>query len=139
MDFNTTQAKEGIEEIASMLSELVVGYAQEENVSIGEIEQGMRQMLQQVGQQAMGQVLEKSDLIEASIRCQCQHKANYRCRREGMVITVFGRVRYKRSYYICDHCGCGEKPLDTRLKNTARRGQSGFEAIIGLVGYPNVI
>jgi len=120
MDFNTTQAKEGIEEIASMLSELVVGYAQEENVSIGEIEQGMRQMLQQVGQQAMGQVLEKSDLIEASIRCQCQHKANYRCRREGMVITVFGRVRYKRSYYICDHCGCGEKPLDTRLKNTAR-------------------
>jgi len=134
MDFNTTQAKEGIEEIASMLSELVVGYAQEENASIGEIEQGMRQMLQEIGQQAMGQVLEKSDSIEASIRCQCQHKANYRCRREGMVITVFGRVRYKRSYYICDHCGCGEKPLDTRLKIQPGEVSQGLRPLLALLG-----
>jgi len=134
MDFNTTQAKEGIEEIASMLSDLVVGYAQEENVSIGDIEQGMRQMLQEIGQQAMVQVLEKSDSIEASIRCQCQHKANYRCRREGMVITVFGRVRYKRSYYICDHCGCGEKPLDTRLKIQPGEVSQGLRPLLALLG-----
>ncbi len=109
MDFNTKLVKEGVAQIANMLSDLVVTYVQEEeSVSLGEIEQGMRQMLQEVGRQALGQVLEKSDPVAPSIRCSCQHKAHYRCRREGMVITVFGRVKYKRSYYLCDHCGRGE-------------------------------
>jgi hypothetical protein len=134
MDFNTKQVKEGIEQIATLLSELVVGYAKEADVGIGEIEQGMRQMLQEVGRQAIGQVLEKSDPIEAIIRCQCQQKANYRCRREGMVITVFGRVRYKRSYYICDHCGRGEKPLDTRLKIEPGEMSQGLKPLLALLG-----
>ncbi len=37
MDFNTKQVKEGIEQIATLLSELVVKYAkEEEHVGIGE-------------------------------------------------------------------------------------------------------
>lgn len=134
MDFNTKQVKEGIEQIATLLSELVVEYVKEADAGIGEIEQGMRQMLQEVGRQALGQVLEKSDPIEPSIRCQCQHKANYRCRREGMVITVFGRVRYKRSYYLCDHCGRGEKPLDTRLKIQPGEVSQGLKPLLALLG-----
>ena len=105
MDFNTSQVKEGIEQIATLLSELVVRYAkEEEHGGIGEIEQGMRHLLQDVGRQALGRVIEKCDAVEPSIGCRCRHKAHYRGRREGMVITVFGRVRYKRSCYICDHC-----------------------------------
>ena len=135
MDFNIKQIKEGIEQIANSLSDLVVGYAQErEGVGIGKIEQNMRQLLQEVGRQTMGQVLEKSDPIEANIRCRCQHKANYRCRREGMVITVFGRVRYKRSYYICDHCGRGEKPLDTQLKIQPGEISQGLKPLLALLG-----
>lgn len=135
MDFNIKQLKEGIGQIANLLSELVVEYAKEkEEVSIGDIEQEMRQLLQEVGRQAMAQVLEKSDPIEASIRCQCQRKANYRCRREGMVITVFGRVRYKRGYYICDHCGRGEKPLDTRLKIEPGEMSQGLKPLLALLG-----
>jgi hypothetical protein len=135
MDFNTKAVKEGVEQIATMFSDLVVGYAQErEGVSISEIEQGMRQMLQEVGRQAMAQVLAKSDAKEASIRCQCHHKANYRCRREGMVITVFGRVKYKRSYYLCDHCGRGEKPLDTLLKIQPGEVSRGLKPLLALLG-----
>ena len=113
MNFNTTMAKESVAQIATLFSDLVVEYVKsEEGATINEVEQGMRQLLQEVGRQALGQVLEKSDQVQPSIRCVCKNKATYRCRREGMVITVFGRVTYKRSYYICEHCGRGEKPLD---------------------------
>ncbi len=62
MDFNTKLVKEGVAQIANMLSDLVVTYVQEEeSVTLGEIEQSMRQMLQEVGRQALGQVLGKSD------------------------------------------------------------------------------
>jgi len=135
MDFNTKSVQESVAQIATLLSDLVVAYVQEEeDVGIGEIEQGMRQILQEVGRQALGQILEKSDSVEPSIRCQCQHKANYRCRREGMVITVFGRVRYKRSYYICDHCETGEKPLDTALKIKPGEMSQGLKPLLALLG-----
>lgn len=75
MDFNTKLDKESVAQIATLLSDLVVAYVPEENVGIGAIEEGMRQILHEVGRQAMGQVLEKSDQVEPSIRCQCQHKA----------------------------------------------------------------
>ena len=89
MDFNTERFKESVEQIATVLSELVTVYVQEDGgMGIGEIEQGMRQILQEVGREALGQVLEKSDQVESSIRCACNHKAAYRCRREGMVISV---------------------------------------------------
>ena len=135
MDFNTKLVKEGVAQIATLLSDLVVAYMQEEDgVEIGEIEQGMRQILQAVGRQALGQILEKSDTVQPSIRCQCQHKANYRCRREGMVITVFGRVGYKRSYYICDHCKSGEKPLDTAFKIKPGEMSPGLKPLLALLG-----
>jgi hypothetical protein len=135
MDFNTKLVKESVAQIATIFSDLVVTYVQEEDsVGIGEIEQGMRQILQAVGREALGQVLEKSDTVAPSIRCQCQHKANYRCRREGMVITVFGRVRYKRSYYICDHCETGEKPLDTRMNINPGEISPGLKPLLALLG-----
>ena len=134
MDFNTKQVKEGIEQMAALFSELVVKHIQEEEVGIGEIEQGMRHMLREIGRQAMVQVLEKSDVVEPGIRCQCQHKANYRCRREGMVITVFGRVKYKRSYYVCNHCRRGEKPLDSRLQIKPGEVSQGLKPLLALLG-----
>ena len=134
MDFNTKLVKEGVEQIAALVSDLVVKYAQEENVTMGSIEPGMRQVLQRVGQRALGQVLAKSDQAEPSIRCACGHKATYQYRRKGMVITVFGRVAYKRSYYICDHCRPGEKPLDTRLKIEPGEMSQGLKPLLALLG-----
>lgn len=135
MDFNTEQLSEGVDQVATLLSDLVVECIQgKDDVGIGEIEQGMRQILQEVGRQALAQVLEKSDVVEPSIRCACQHKATYRCRREGMAITVFGRVRYKRSYYVCDHCHLGEKPLDSRLQIKPGEMSQGLKPLLALLG-----
>ena len=135
MDFNTKVVKEGVAQIANLLSDLIVTYVQEEeSVTLGEIEQSMRQMLQEVGRQALGQVLEKSDQVAPSIRCTCQQKARYRCRRQGMVITVFGRVRYQRSYYLCDHCQSGAKPLDKQLGIKPGEVSQGLQPLLALLG-----
>mgnify|MGYP001828698643 CR=1 FL=1 len=135
MEFSTKLVKESVAQIATLLSDLVVTSLQgESDIGIGEIEQGMRCLLQEVGQAALGQVLEKSDPVAPSMRCQCQQKASYRCRREGMVITVFGRVRYKRSYYICDHCQTGHKPLDTALKINPGEMSQGLKPLLALLG-----
>lgn len=74
----------------------------EEEVTLGSLEQGMRQMLQELGQrtlgqQTLGQLLARSNRAEARLRCPCGHNASYRCRRAGMVMTVFGRVSYTAS------------------------------------------
>jgi hypothetical protein len=135
MDFNTKQAQGRIEQIANLMSELVVEYVNEaEEVSLGAIEQGMRELLQATGQQAMAQVLTESDQPAPSIRCTCQQQARYRCQRAGMVITVFGRVQYKRSYYVCAHCGRGEKPLDTRLGIDPGQMSAGLKPLLALLG-----
>ena len=135
MNFNTKQAQGRIEQIANLMSELVVEYVKEaEEVNLGEIEQGMRELLQAVGRQAMAQVLTESDQPAPSIRCACQQQARYRCQRAGMVITVFGRVRYKRSYYVCAHCGRGEKPLDTRLGIDPGQMSAGLKPLLALLG-----
>lgn len=135
MNFNIKQLGKEMAQIAGAVSDLVVEYAKEnEEVDIGDMEQGMRQLLQEIGRQAMEQVLEKQDPIEANVRCRCQHEANYRCRREGMVITVFGRVRYKRRYYLCDHCGRGEKVLDRRLKIQPGEVSRGLKPLLALLG-----
>ena len=135
MNFNIKESEKELAQIASAISDLVVNRVQEnDGVDIGDIEQGMRQLLQEIGRQAMEQVLEKQDPIEANIRCPCQQKANYRSRREGMVITVFGRVRYKRRYYLCDHCGRGEKALDTQLKIQPGEVSRGLKPLLALLG-----
>lgn len=135
MNFNIKQTEKEIAQIASAISDLVVGDGNEnDEVDIGDMEQGMRQLLQEIGRQAMEQVLEKQDRVEAAIRCPCQHKTNYRCRREGMVITVFGRVRYKRRYYLCAHCGRGEKVLDTQLKIQPGQVSRGLKPLFALLG-----
>ncbi len=135
MDFDTKQAKETVAQTAALIGDLVVeSIKKQDGMNMGDIEQGMRQLLQEIGREAIGQVLEKRDTVQPSIRCSCHHKATYRCRREGMVITVFGRVKYKRSYYLCDHCRCGHKPLDTLLEIKPGEMSQGLKPLLALLG-----
>ena len=135
MDLSTKQGKETVAQIAALIGDLVVeSIKNEDGMDLGDIEQGMRQLLQAVGREAIGQVLEKSDTVQPSIRCSCHHKATYRCRREGMIITVFGRVKYKRSYYLCDHCREGQKPLDAQFQITPGEMSQGLKPLVALLG-----
>ena len=135
MDINTRTAKETMAQVANMMSDLVIeSVASTEEVRLGSIESGLRELLQEVGRQAVEQVLAKSDSVEPEIACPCGQKASYRCRRGGMVITVFGRVPYKRSYYLCETCKRGAKPLDSRLQIEPGEMSPGLKRMLALLG-----
>jgi len=80
---------------------------------IQELENGIREMLKEVGRQTYGKVLEREDgKLGKRIRCECGVKGQRIMRRDAKVLTVFGWVSYRRSYYGCPRCGKKESRLD---------------------------
>jgi hypothetical protein len=45
----------------------------------------------------------------------CQGEAKYKERRKGTLQTVFGKISYRRAYYLCETCRQGHYPLDEQL------------------------
>jgi hypothetical protein len=77
------------------------------------LENGLREMLKEVGGQSYGKVLEREDdKLGRRVRCECVAQARRISKREGQVLRVFGWVRYRRSYYGCTRCGQKVNPLD---------------------------
>lgn len=86
--------------------------------NLSELEVAVKQMTHELGNTVIQEVLEAQEpAYPADYQgCpQCGEAARYQRRREGMVITLQGRVYYRRSYYGCAHCGRGHYPLDERL------------------------
>lgn len=80
---------------------------------VQEIENSIREMLKEIGQQAYGRVLEKEDQKNGKrVRCECGAPARRVSKREAKMLTVFGRVSYRRGYYECSRCGQKRYRLD---------------------------
>ncbi len=77
------------------------------------LENSLRQMLKEVGAQSYGQVLEREDeQLGKRVGCECGGQAQRISRRGAKVMTVFGWVSYRRSYYGCEVCGGKGHRLD---------------------------
>jgi hypothetical protein len=86
--------------------------------SLSEIEGAVKHMTQALGNEITRQVLEAQEPrypADDQPCPQCGEAAHYQRRRQGMTLTLQGRVYYRRSYYVCAHCGRGHYPLDERL------------------------
>lgn len=66
--------------------------------------------------------------------CDCQGKRHYLFRREAVILSVFGRVSYKRCYYVCPKCSKGQCPLDQRLHLAAGEVTAGLAELLALAG-----
>lgn len=108
----------------------------EPNTQIAELEAIMREMLQKVGALGLGAQLTAQDnpYPEAEIACPCGGKASYRYRRSAKVVSVFGRVEYRRAYYLCPTCSKGQSPLDRRLGLEPGQVTAGLASLIGIAG-----
>ena len=114
MDF-ITYAKQAMKEA---LPGIIGSYSGEIKASdISEMERDIKQVGQAVGNELMKQWLEAQDeqYPSATRPCRCGGRAEYVRRREGMSITLQGRVYYQRAYYVCPECGQGHYPLDEQL------------------------
>ena len=106
------------EELAEHLSKVIDRYPGEVTAeSLSEMEVMVKQMTHQVGNEMMRQWLEaqaEQQAVDSRV-CECGEKASYVRKRAGMVITLQGRVYYRRAYYLCPGCRQGHYPLDQRL------------------------
>jgi len=132
MEFSTKV----VEKMAEIMAE-EMGNLLPNPQDIREVETGMRELLRKVGVEGMKRYLEQADKAEPQekeIECECRGKRHYLFRRGAVILSVFGRVSYKRRYHVCNECGSGQCPLDKRLHIAAGEVTAGLAELLALAG-----
>ena len=110
MNFSTATIQAMSKTVAAELSQLIEA---EEITDLMGLENGIGELLKTVGRQAYGQVLEtENERLGSRLRCECGRPAVRVSKRTAKVLTVFGRVSYRRGYYGCRWCGEKQHRLD---------------------------
>lgn len=132
MEFST----KAIEKMAEIVAD-EMGAVMAEAQEIRAVETGMRELLRKVGAAGLKRYLEDRDEakpLEKEKACACQGKQQYLFRREGVLLSVFGRVHYKRRYFSCAKCSQGESPLDKQLCLAPGEVTAGLAELLALAG-----
>jgi hypothetical protein len=106
------------QQLTAYLPEVMAGYEGEiRATSLSEMEVTVKKAMHEVGNKVLTEwIAAQEDKYPAARQgCGCGKQAQYIRRRPGMVITLQGRVYYRRAYYLCESCGTGHYPLDERL------------------------
>jgi hypothetical protein len=106
------------QKMTAYLPEVMAGYNGEVTAgSLGEMEVAVKAMTHSLGNEILREWVEAQEEKYPAERrgCPCGKKAKYVRRRKGMVITLQGRVNYRRAYYLGERCGKEHYPLDERL------------------------
>jgi hypothetical protein len=103
---------------------------------IHEVETRLRELVREVGARALGKYLEQQDeqLRERAVDCECGEPMTYLCKRPATIVSVFGRVRYRRGYYLCEECHARQSPLDRRIGIEAGQVTAGLAELLALAG-----
>ena len=99
------------------------------------IETGLRDVLRQIGAEALGQWLSSAQGTPAAEQaCACGGTLRYQRYRPATVLSVFGRVTYERAYYAGCACGQGCAPLDEAYGLQAGHVSAGLAELLTLAG-----
>jgi hypothetical protein len=128
----STEAIEKIEEI--LVDELGQQIGTEE-IKAAELEQALRNSLQEIGRNSYGKMLSMLDQQQHGIRsdCECGQAGKRVAQREAQVLSVFGWSIYRRSYYQCQ-CGTRWFALDQEHNLRAGQATHGRSRLLGLAG-----
>lgn len=130
MEFNIAVVRK----VAAIMAE-EVRRKLEEGGQILEMEQGLRELAQQVCGQGLQKVIEaQEEKYPIEIRCSCGYEAKAWGQREAVVWSVFGKVEYRRRYYLCPHCHRGQSPLDEQLGLAPGQSTLGLASLLGILG-----
>ena len=103
--------------------------------SLAWVETGLREVLRQVGGEALGQYLSGAQRTPvAEISCACGGTLHYQRTRSATVLSVFGRVTYQRAYYAGCRCGQGFAPLDDQYGLQPGQVSAGLAELLTLAG-----
>src|SRR5258708_36543334 len=78
------------------------------------MEVAVKEMLHEVGGEVLRQWLEAQDAKYPADKqpCECGQQADYVRRREGVALTLSGRVHYRRGYYFGVDSPTRHSPFD---------------------------
>lgn len=96
----------------------------------------MRTALHQAGAAALSQLLqfEAPAADQRQWPCPCGHHAQYQEVRSKPLLTIVGRVRLSRPYYLCSQCHAGQFPVDVELDIEKTEFSPGVRRMQALVG-----
>ena len=105
--------------LIAQLPEMIKSYEGEiEATSLSAMEKCVKQMTFELGNEIIQQWLEAQAGKYPDDEQDCPHcggQSSYVRRREGMSITLQGRIYFRRHYYVCSDCHEGFYPLDRKL------------------------
>lgn len=105
--------------------------------NLSEMEQQLRQVLHWLGNQMLWLWLLWLSRAEKAgwQKCPyCEGQAKYKERRSGLLRTVFGKIHYRRAYYLCANCHQGHYALDERLALRPNAMSAEVERLAAYVG-----
>jgi len=137
MDYNTEMLTNLARQVAEVFKTNVAEHIQTgaPSLTIADVETGLRELLRQVGGQALSLFL--SSVLgtpAAEMPCECGDTLHYQRRRPATITTVFGKITYERAYYAGCRCGHGKAPLDEAYGLEPGAMSSGLAALLGLAG-----
>jgi hypothetical protein len=137
MNYNTETINELAQQLAAMLITAIQIEVQagQDMPKIAQIETGFREVLRQIGGQALGMFLNAMQSTPMNeIECECGGKLQYQRMRSATIISVFGKVTYERAYYADCQCHTGKAPLDERFGLEPGAVTAGLAALLALAG-----
>ena len=137
MDYNTEMLTNLARQVAEVFKSNVAQHIQTgaPSLTIADVETGLRELLRQVGGQALSLFLSSAlGTPAAEMACECGDTLHYQRRRPATITTVFGKITYERAYYAGCTCGHGKAPLDEAYGLEPGAMSSGLAALLGLAG-----
>jgi len=103
-------------------------------VDLEAVEMLVRSSMQQAGAASLSHLLSMSVARSATVPCACGQAARYHDRRPKQCLTVLGRVRLDRDYYVCPDCHQGPAPRDAELDVLGTEYPPGVRRMMAAVG-----
>jgi hypothetical protein len=123
-----------LEKMAQLLADEMIRVT-EPGAQLMRVEDGMREALRQVGNRALGNYISRQEAEPAeAVSCTCGEPAPRLAKRAAKAISVFGKIRYERQYYLCRRCAQGQCPLDRQLGIEPGQVTPGLAKLLGLAG-----
>ena len=127
---------QGIKQLTQKLGEEIGKEAPKGFPTLEWLEQQVMRALKETGQTLLAGLCELSveRYMASEIGCECGGMAAYQGKREGKIKTLFGGIRVKRAYYLCEQCHHGQHPLDKKIGFCAGGVSGGLYELMALMG-----
>jgi hypothetical protein len=93
--------------------------------------------MHQAGASALSQLLQFDAPVpeQRQLPCSCGHTARYVELRCKPVLSAVGKAECVRPYYLCEHCHCGQFPVDVDLDIENTELSPGVRRMLAAVGH----